>query len=95
MAMALIMFIKITHKLHTLIFCKFFVIQSAWCMVSDVWGVRRIGHRTYIFNISPTPQLLVNYCIINKKNYLFVQTNKINIISQLVKSCNHPNISRG
>ena len=68
--------------------------------VSDVWGVRRmgcqmygvsdIGVSEYIFYIRPTPQLVVTYCIINKKNNLFVQTNTINMIYRLIKSCNHP-----
>ena len=65
--------------------------------VSDVRGFGRMGCRAYgasdvIFYVRPIPQLLVNYCIINNKNYLFVQRNKINIVSQLVKFCNHPTL---
>ena len=46
-------------------------------VMSDVWGVGRMECRTYgvsdvcgvgrtVFYVRPTPQLLVNYCIINK-----------------------------
>ena len=49
--------------------------------------VGHMGFRAYIFY---SKQLPVNYCIINKNIYLFVETKKINIISQLIKSCNHP-----
>ena len=36
MAMALIMFINITQKLHKRLYFVNKLIQSAWCMVSDV-----------------------------------------------------------
>ena len=95
MAMTLIMFINITQLHIHLYFVKklnpismLYGVGRMGCRaygVSDISGVGRMGRRTYISYVRPTLQLVVNYCIMNKKKF---QTNKINIISRLVTSCN-------
>ena len=52
-------------------------------MVSDVWGV---GLTFFMYVQHHNWWLIIVYSI--KMLNLFVQTNKINIISQLVKCCN-------
>ena len=56
--------------------CRTYGVSDVWSVghmgfwtygVLDVWGVGCMGCRTYIFYLRPTPQLQVNYCIINKK----------------------------
>ena len=75
MAMALMMFINITQKLH-----KHLYFVKKMNPISMVYGVGCMGCRMYIFYIHPTPQLLVNYCIINNNfEFLFVQTKKFRL----------------